>query len=347
MPIEVAEAALKWLVKCSRDRRDLHLTLFGGEPLVCMDRMEDILEIATALCKENDKELALSCTTNGTLIDERAMDIADKYNFKYLLSIDGIKDVHDRYRRTVSDEPTYDKIMEKIPFLKKRQGWLGARITVTPESIAYLFQGVKELFEVGVNQFLLGLVVEAEWSQAQLAQIKEQYYQLFDFYVSAREANLPIRIGTVEGGHLQYKIERGWACGAGISGIAVDVEGAVYPCSRFLGKEKYAMGNILDGDINWGVRNRITDPRVEVRWKCLKCEYADYCMGGCPESNVMATGTPFYPAEAHCAEVKAALDLLRYNPRFHSLVKKDDEATSDKCKNCSHVHAVKLPPQKL
>jgi len=67
--------------------------------------------------------------------------------------------------------------------LKRRQGWLGARVTVTPETIGQLAEGVKELFELGINQFIIGLVHEADWDREALSEIERQYDLLLEFYL--------------------------------------------------------------------------------------------------------------------------------------------------------------------
>lgn len=315
MPLEVADRALQLLMRHATDVEEVTIVLFGGEPLVCIDRLEAILGEAHRTCGGHGKGLSISCTTNGLLLDQRALELGQRYGFLYLLSVDGLPEVHDRHRRTASGEPTFERLVGKIHLLKAHQRWVGARLTVAPDSIGQLAAGVRLLFSLGVNQFLIGLVSEAEWQPEQIEQIKTQYYDVYDFYVTTREKGLPIRLNAVENWHTRGGKENIWGCSAGVHGITVDASGRVFPCARFLRHARYQMGTVEAGP-NWEVGRWLSDRRREVRWKCLRCEYSDHCGGGCPEVNFAASGSPYYPPEAHCAEVRAVTELMAENPRF-------------------------------
>jgi len=344
MPFEVAEAAVKLLIKLSRKHNELRVTLFGGEPLLCKDRMEEILAMAFGLCQAHGKHLNISCTTNGLMLDEQAIEISKKYGFLYLLSLDGIPSVHDRHRKTAAGEGTFDKLLEKIQFLKSHQGWLGARVTIMPDSIASLATGVRELFDLGINQFIIGLVMEAEWRPEQLRQIKEQYYEIFSFYHATLEKGLPIRISALEKNFFNPGMKDQWGCYAGSGSLAIDAFGNIYPCSRFVCKEQYRMGNIMQGSINWQFGKQISDQRPEIRWKCLHCDYKDYCSGGCYESNRIASGSPYYPSDCLCMEVQAVHEIVQENPHFQSLFTSVQESNSvaDRSddEKFRHIHAL-------
>lgn len=320
MPMEIAERALQLLMRRSKSAEHLVLTLFGGEPLMNMDRMEEILQMSTRMAAENGKYFTYTCTTNGLLLDERAMEIREKYGFNYLLSIDGNRENHDRHRRTVSGEGTYDDLLERIQFLKPRQGWLGARMTVTPESLPTMAQSVRELFDIGINQFLIEFLHDNSWQPDQLAQIKDQYHQLLDFYLATLKQGLLIRIGEAEHGNLRNKHTGVWGCPAGTGSISVTADGSIYPCSRVIRHASLCMGNMMEGDIIWEMGKPFSDMRREIRWKCMKCELTDFCVGGCPAANAEATGTPYYPPEVCCAVVRALGDLETEHPEFAPLL---------------------------
>ena len=316
MATEVAERALRLVLKLSRDSKEIDLSTFGGEPLLVLDKIEEILEIATRLCREHDKVLRVGCTTNGTLLDERALAIAQKYQFGYLLSVDGLPALHDRYRKTMGGQGTFAQVAEKIPLLKAHQGWVGARMTVMPEGIDRLAEGVRYLYELGVNQFIIGPVMEAEWTPEQIAEIKPQYYALLKMQTRLAAEQAPFRLSLLERpvskpGKLQH-----WGCGAGMHSLAVDAQGNVYPCARMLRRTQYCMGQVSQGALNWRVGEYVSDQRPEVRLKCASCDYRNDCTGGCFESNWAATGSPYYPPEAQCAETKALVELRQEHPEF-------------------------------
>ena len=329
MPLEVAEAAIKLALKLSRERDELQITLFGGEPLLCLDRMEEILHAASQLCREQGKKLQVSCTTNGLLLDERAIELSQKYGFLYLLSIDGLPEVHDRHRKAASGEGTFSKLAERLEFFRRHQPWRGARMSVAPDGIASLAAGVRYLFDLGFQQFVFGLVTEAEWSEEELARIKEQYYQLFCFALTTRRNGTPLKLSLLEREAFNPEAKRHVGCSAGTQGISVDVEGNILPCARFLRRSSFCLGHVTGQDFQWGIGGWFMDPRPELRWKCLPCEYRDYCTGGCPESNLAATGSYYCPSEAFCAETKAIVELMREHPEFRELGDQEAPASAD------------------
>jgi len=182
MDRETAIQSIDFLLAYSKDHPFVNVTFFGGEPLLNLGLMEEVAEYVTEKAKEMGKEVHFACTTNGTLMTEEALDFSRRFGFLYLLSLDGSKQVHDLHRKFADGMGSFEVIVSKLPLLKRRQGWLGARVTVTPETIGQLAEGVRELFELGINQFLIGLVHEADWDGETLKEIERQYEMLLQFY---------------------------------------------------------------------------------------------------------------------------------------------------------------------
>ncbi len=213
--------------------------------------MEEVARYAVEQAKGMGKKVHFACTTNGTLITEEAMDFARRFGFLYLLSLDGTKQTHDLHRKFANGRGSFDVIASKLPLLKRKQGWLGARVTVTPETIGQLAEGVRELFELGINQFIIGLVHEADWDKKSLQEIERQYELLLEFYLWAKERKLPLRMTMFEKSLEEVKRERRnlWGCGAGTGRVAVTPDGRIFPCSRFAGSNdgRYVIGHIEEG----------------------------------------------------------------------------------------------------
>jgi len=316
MPIEVAERALRFCIERSKNIESFfNLVLFGGEPLLVIDLVEDILELTDRIAEEYGKGVHVSCTTNGLLLDERAVEVSKKYGFDYLISIDGNREDHDRNRRTASGQGTYDKILERVQFLKQHQSWLGARMTLAPESIYHTVEAVKELFEAGINQFLIDTLY-VEWQPDQLALVKDVFYQLLELNLSAALQGLPLVISYGEFGKLLPNRKGIWGCPAGKSSISVTASGDVFGCSRAIRQEHLRMGNIMEGALDWDRARFFWDQRPEIRWKCMHCDIADTCGGGCPLGDYESMGTPYYPPEICCTVSRAMREIRDENPKF-------------------------------
>ena len=98
MSFEVGKQALDFLVENSAGRRNLEVDFFGGEPLLNMQVVKDLVAYARSIEKEKGKNFRFTLTTNGMLIDDDVIDFANKECSNVVLSLDGRKEIHDRFR---------------------------------------------------------------------------------------------------------------------------------------------------------------------------------------------------------------------------------------------------------
>lgn len=120
------------------------LILSGGEPLL----RPDIFEIAHR-AKAMGFYTALS--TNGTLIDESNIEKIAAVNFDYLgISIDGIQETHDKFRRK---EGAFDASMHALRLCRDQGIKVGLRFTMTQDNAAELPQLLDLMDQERVNKF--------------------------------------------------------------------------------------------------------------------------------------------------------------------------------------------------
>lgn len=117
MTFETAKKAIDFFIEHSRETKQLSFGFYGGEPLLmfplikqCMEYIEDSIE---------GKEILYSITTNGTLLNDEIVDFFAEHNVFLSISLDGAKKDHDRHRKFVSGEGSFDLIMNNIERLKK------------------------------------------------------------------------------------------------------------------------------------------------------------------------------------------------------------------------------------
>ena len=100
MSYEVGKQALDFLMDHSGTRHNLEVDFFGGEPLMNFDVVKRLVAYARSVEKERGKHFRFTLTTNGVLIDDDVIDFANREMSNVVLSLDGRKEVHDRYRAT-------------------------------------------------------------------------------------------------------------------------------------------------------------------------------------------------------------------------------------------------------
>ena len=72
--------------------------------------------------KEKKKNFRFTLTTNGVLIDDDVIDFANKEMSNVVLSLDGRKEVHDRFRVDYAGNGSWDKIVPKFQKLVNARG---------------------------------------------------------------------------------------------------------------------------------------------------------------------------------------------------------------------------------
>ena len=86
------------------------------------------------------------------------------HKIKVLLSIDGLKESHDRFRIDKSGKGTFEQAIQGMQLLKKSQPWIGTKMTVSPQNVPNLYDDVLGLYKLGVNDFVIGHATGMEWS---------------------------------------------------------------------------------------------------------------------------------------------------------------------------------------
>lgn len=313
-----AQKAIDFLFAQSGEVPIIQITFFGGEPLLEFDMMKRIAEYAEGYAASTGKRIEYAVTTNGTIMSEEIVQFGQQRRLNLLLSIDGCRTAHDRHRRTRDGHGTWDVVTgANFKLLKRLQRWVGTRITVNPDTVDELYEGVCTLYEMGVNQFIVGANMDAEWTPEALHALSHEMRLIAEFYVQVKEAGGPIRITEFEE-TLKSRKSRFtglWGCDAGRTRMAIATDGALYPCARFVSpspgtKGLYCLGNVDEGLTESYTRAEVIDNRNERRPACAACELADYCSGGCPAVNLHTSGSIYGLNAISCHSTRMLTELL-------------------------------------
>lgn len=297
MSFNTAQKAIDFIFDNSYE--NINITLLGGEPLLEFELIKKIVPYAEEKAKKYSKNLNWAITTNGTLIDEKILAFFAKYQINLLLSIDGGKESHDRYRKTKSGEGTWLKIISLLPLIRQYQSWIGARMTVSPENIEFMFEDFKQLVSLGINQFIIAPAQgERYWSKEQINQYGCNLIKTQQEYYDLKKAGIAIRIDDFENDEIECK---GWGCRAGITSLAVAPNGDISPCSKLLGLTDES-GKCIVGNIHRGINYKLLVPfRKPESWQTPQCKQCtNKCTGGCYAVNYEQTGNHFTPSDENC-----------------------------------------------
>ena len=299
MSYEVGKQALDFLVSHSGTRRNLEVDFFGGEPLMNFDVVKRLVAYARSIEKEKGKNFRFTLTTNGVLVDKDVIDFANREMSNVVLSLDGRKEVHDRYRVDYSGKGSWDLIVPKFQEFVKARGGKNyyMRGTFTHQNPDFL-EDIKTMLDLGFTELSMEPVVAAKGNPAALTVedkeiVMHEYEELARLMLDRDKAGKPFTFYhymiDLKGGPCIYKRISG--CGSGTEYMAVTPTGDLYPCHQFVGEEKFKLGDIYSGVTNTDIQNEFASCNVYAREDCRDCWAKLYCSGGCAANAYHATGS--------------------------------------------------------
>ena len=299
MSYEVGKQALDFLVANSGTRHNLEVDFFGGEPLMNFDVVKQLVAYARSIEKEKGKNFRFTLTTNGVLIDDDVIDFANKEMSNVVLSLDGRKEVHDRFRVDYAGNGSYDNIVPKFQKLVAARGGKNyyMRGTFTHHNPDFL-EDIKQMLDLGFNELSMEPVVCAAGDPSELTEadkkiVLDQYEKLAELMLERDKEGKPFTFYhymiDLKGGPCVYKRISG--CGSGTEYMAVTPWGDLYPCHQFVGDDKYLLGNVFDGVKNTAIQDEFLKCNVYSRKECQDCWAKLYCSGGCAANAYHATGS--------------------------------------------------------
>lgn len=321
MTVETAFASVDFLLYESREVDKVEMLLFGGEPLLRFDLIKELVPYGYHKAKECGKQLHFSMTTNGSLMNREILSFLRNNDIKFLLSLDGDEDMHNAYRKYADGRGTWDDVAGKIQLMKSYQPWMGARVTPCPDNVHRLFESVRLLYWMGINQFIIGPASGIRWEDAAIEEYKRQMLEIGEFYVIKQREKAYFRLTLFED-DIDSKpgSKKGiWGCGAGRGRISVNAVGDIQGCGKIQGMDNLKgflpLGNVFEGFTNLEARAMLTYSGCEKRTKCLDCDLADDCAGGCPAVNWQMTGSIFIPDDTECKFARAIIEVKNYIQR--------------------------------
>jgi Y-X(10)_GDL-associated radical SAM protein len=268
------------------------ITLIGGEAYLRRDWLDIIREI---------RAQGMDCTMQSgglNLTEERIKAAVDAGLQALGISIDGLRDVHDRLRGL---KGSFDAAFNALKAIKK----YGIPSTVNTQITSLVIPQLRELMNLfiaaGATSWQIQLTV-AMGRAADHPELLLQPYDLLELmpliaelYEEGADQGFLIQPGNNIGYYGPYEsVWRGsgddrvyWtSCNAGQNTLGIEADGTIKGCPS-LSTSKYAGGNIRDlsfEDIWWTTdelninRGRTSE---ELWGFCGSCYYADVCKAGC------------------------------------------------------------------
>lgn len=287
----------------------------GGEPtLLGLDFFRRVVELQRPFAQA--KTITNSLQTNGTLLDDEWCRFLKQHNFMVGISLDGPREIHDRYRRDRQGEGSFDAVIRGLQLLQKHRVEYNVMAGVARETArrpleVYRFfkdEGVEFIQFVPIIERLPGAAEqefglslagpaflgreEPNMAVTPWTVLPEEYG---DFLITIYEEWVRKDVGTT------FVMNFEWALNAWLGNpspvciharqcgraLAIEHNGDLFACDHHV-YPQFKLGNILTDDLHgmveaslqsgFGVCKESALPR-----RCRECEVLAACQGGCPK----------------------------------------------------------------
>ena len=301
---------------CRQDP-DCMLTFYGGEPLLQLDRLRQIMDKV--------KPLQFMIQTNGLLLDKLEPKYTNRFN-TILVSIDGEEALTDYYR----GKGTFRKVINNLKLIRHNgfDGELIARMTVMEQTdiqkqVKWLLDNEEFSFSSVHWQLNAGFWGNDYQRRNFEGWTKTNYIpgvrDLAHFWVNQmQEKGIVLKLYPLLGiaeSLLHDEKNCLMRCGGGWINYAIQTDGYIIPCPTMWGMKKYYLGHIKNA-------NPLKLPRLFVNEEpCAGCSILNICGGRCLYTNI----TKRWSDEAYkkvCHTVEQLVKSARIEiPRIQQLLK--------------------------
>lgn len=241
-----------------------NIQFFGGEPFLNPDAIEAVCEALHERKAQNPafRMPYLNVNTNGTIVNDRIINLIKKYDLQLVISIDGPKEIHDQFRKTKGGAPTFDTILKNVHTICREtgqpKGYEMVFNTQIPDSGWTLLQILEHFEEILPNSgyvlYVAPMVNDGNNPQLtncygfdpRLLELQKEVIRVgFD---RIREGKRPVFYSEIQGGirGLMGRRKSKYFCGMCRSKLMVDGLGNVVPCNAVVNMEPLIIGHISD-----------------------------------------------------------------------------------------------------
>ncbi|MDD3407107.1 MAG: TIGR04083 family peptide-modifying radical SAM enzyme [Methanomicrobium sp.] len=313
MTIDTVKKTVGWL-KNLKDYQ-VTVTFHGGEPLLAGAGFfrEALLIISEGL---KHLEPAFAIQTNLWRMTPEIAKIFAEYNIPVGSSIDGPKEINDIQRGC----GYYDKNMEGCRIAKENGLDVKYICTFTADSYERKEEIFKYFMDNGLPLKLHPALPSLRGNEPQrYALAPEKYGELLVYLLDMAIMHMDkAEIMNINDLIRCVFTRRGSVCTfADCMGttFAIGPDGGIYPCYRFVGMQKYLMGNVHDNPKQEEIESSkawrlMQDFKGFVDENCRDCRHISYCRGGCPYNAIAPTGGRVEGVDPHCPAYKRIFDEI-------------------------------------
>ncbi|MBU0754693.1 MAG: radical SAM protein [Planctomycetes bacterium] len=310
MSWSLAREAIDYFAAHSIEEKSPALGFYGGEPLLAWDLMKQC--ITYTLASFDERPLRINFTTNATLITDEIADFCAKNRVQILVSLDGPRALHDKYRIFKgSGDSGHEATLKGLSILNAHYGeryterislnavfgpWTNLKETVSyflkdaPDFVRALRVKLSawsrvygapifSAFDVSFLHLESFQHLEDKWFKALMG--KEQITQQESDLLNGLFQDPYLRIYKEADNSMPEWLPIKGMCLPGLRKMFVDVDGRILPCERVGESNALTIGNINEGGVDSKKAMNILERIAKFfNGRCDDCIFCRIC-GGC------------------------------------------------------------------
>ena len=293
----------------------LNIDFFGGEPLLCEKIYLELMSKITDIGKAIGISPEFQFYTNGTIEPQCGFEVFKKFpKTSLLITLDGLKDVHDNLRPLVSGKSSYDAIINNLKSIQTAGGKAIIRINYGKESYRNVPYLLDELVRLGLHRLPIEFYPVQNMSDS-----SSDYPEAIDaaslvtinefLWKEAEKRGIRLSLRTTSSNCYCTAFTN--------SMFVIDPMLNVYKCALLQCDRKYSIGN-LKRQTQYNRDNTYYDwmtydPTSEAL--CSKCISLPICAGGCGGSGIFRYGTQHH---SNCYDLSPLMVKKRMRYYFAS-----------------------------
>lgn len=323
---DTMEAVVDWLFDDSTsgnakkmDNEPINIEFWGGEPLHNWDMLVKAVEYSEKKSEETGKPVHFGGTTNVVEITEERLKYFQDHNIHFLMSIDGVKESHDKFRVYPDGSGSWDAINGKLDMILDYMPHWQARISLHPDNLDLLYESFEYFLSKGIYSAFYSPVYEAKWTEENWKTYKDQVLKIIkrqireakmgrkldvkfiddmvQYVLNIKRKNINLdnpQLSPEELAQLSPGNHAIQPCGAGQRYVGISIDGQIYVCHRFNKhnmhhiepNKKYGwLGDVWTGIQNLELYDYLKNWDVDNIEHCKNCPVRYNCKGGCYGAN--------------------------------------------------------------
>ena len=289
--IEKTIPQLKFFLSQVPKGERFHISFLGGEPLLYPQILGALAHYVLSVAETENLTPSFKVTTNGTLVTPEALNVLRGMRAHVTVSLDGPAAIHDRQRKTRSNEGTFENALTGLLLLLSHR---------------------QDLASVGINSVFNDLHTDVETTWTTLSQLPVDYLE-FTYSVSPQNHEATQRFNASLAKTLDLAWQKGGDtelrrinnireifdrldeqkrrlnhCGLGKNFLVVDSRNRLWNCPWTVGQKDNQLGS--GTELDYDRFEKYQKSQIEMNG-CESCWARFLCGGGCSFIHGSTKGT--------------------------------------------------------